>query len=283
MKRNVYLSLACLAFLAVTWGITACSHTPKIYTLPPDAVEEIRSDTGNVGVVVAPYGAERKFRTPAKGVVGGAGRGLVVGAALPVVAGAASPIPGGTIIGLLFVPITAPVGMVYGAVKAVPTKEVEKAEVAIDQAADRLEAFDARGLFQDEIVRLGTERTKLKFIAVPGIGPQRPKEVVAYNQLDIPGIDTILELRLEESGLWGLYTINPSESAFLEIGVQLIRKNDNEVLFEDTVRCASEERRYTEWAENQGQGFYDEVISCIPLLAEKVVDDFFLVFPLKKK
>jgi hypothetical protein len=273
----------CLAFVAVTWGFTGCSHTPEIYSLPPEAVEKVRSNIGNVGVVAAPYKAERKFRMPAKGVVGGAGRGLVVGAALPVAAGAASPIPFGTIIGLLFVPITAPVGMVYGAVKAVPVEEVEKAEVAIDQAADRLEAFDARGLFQDEIVRLGSERTGLKFIALTGIGPKDPEEVVAYDQLDIPGIDTVLEMSLEEGGLWGLYTINPSESAFLEIRVRLIRKNDNEVLLEDTVNCHSEERRYTEWAENQGQDFYDDVISCIPLLAEKVVDDFFLVYPLMKK
>jgi hypothetical protein len=283
MKRNILLSSICLAFATVTWGMTGCSHTPKIYTLPPDAVEKVRSNMVNVGVVIAPYSAERKFRMPAKGVIGGAGRGLVVGAAMPVVAGAASPIPGGTIIGLLLVPITAPVGMVYGTVKAVPAKEVEKAEVAIDQAADRLDAFDTRGLFQDEIVRLGSERTGLKFVALPGIGPKDLKEVVAYDQLDIPGIDTVLELRLEEGGLWGLYTIDPSSSAFLEIRVRLIRKQDNEVLLEDTVECKSEERKYTEWAESEGQDFYDDMISCIPLLAEKVVDDVFLVYPLPKK
>ena len=283
MKRNVYISFTCLAFVAVTWGITGCSHTPQVYTMAPEAVEKVRANIGTVGVVVAPYSAERKFRMPAKGVVGGAGRGLVVGAALPVVAGAASPIPFGSIIGLLFVPITAPVGMVYGAVKAVPAEEVEKAEVAIDQAADRLDAFDTRGLFQEEIVRLGSERTGLKFIALPGIGPKDPKDVVAYDQLDIPGIDTVLELRLEEGGLWGFYTINPSESAFLEIRVRLIRKQDNEALLEDTVNCHSEEKKYTEWAENQGQEFYDDMISCIPLLAEKVVDDFFLVYPIAKK
>jgi hypothetical protein len=283
MKRNVYFSLTYLALVAVILGVTGCSHTPEIYTMPPEELERVRSNIGNVGVVAAPHRAERKFRMPAKGVVGGAGRGLVVGAALPVAAGAASPIPFGTIIGLLFVPITAPVGMVYGAVKAVPAEEVEMAEVAIDQAADRLEVFDARGLFQDEIVRLGSERTGLKFIALAGIGPKDPEEVAAYDQLDIPGIDTVLELRLEEGGLWGLYTINPSSSAFLEIRVRLIRKNDNAILLEDTVNCHSEERRYTEWAENQGQDFYDDMISCIPLLAEKVVDDFFLVYPLLKK
>jgi hypothetical protein len=283
MKRNVCLLLACLAFLCSSWGFAACSHTPEIYTLPPEAVEKVRSHIGNVGVVVAPYKAERKFRMPAKGVVGGAGRGLVVGAALPVAAGLASPIPFGSIIGLLFVPITAPVGMVYGAAKAVPAEEVEGAEVAIDQAADRLEVFDTRGVFQDEIVRLGSERTGLRFVAVSDIGPKDPKEVVPYNQLDMPGIDTVLELSLKEGGLWGLYTINPSSSAFLEIRVRLIAKRDNEVLLEDRVTCASEEKKYTEWAEREGQDFYDDMVACIPLLTEKVVDDFFLVYPLVKK
>ena len=251
--------------------------------MSPDAVEKVRSNFGSVGVVASPYRAERKFRVPAKGVVGGAGRGLVVGAALPVVAGAASPIPGGSIVGLLLVPITAPVGMVYGAVKAVPAEEVDRAEVAIHKAVDRLETIDAGSLFHNEVVRLGSERTGLKFIVVPGIGLQEAKEVVAYDQLDIPGIDTILELNFEEGGLWGLYTIDPPTSAFIEVRARLIRKTDNKVLLDETVSCFSEQRSFNEWAAHEGQGFYDEMISCIPRLADKIVDDFFLVYPLTKK
>lgn len=283
MKRYLYLSLTCFAFVAVTWSITGCSHTPEICTMPPDKVEEIRSNLGNVGVVIAPYRAEQKFRKPAKGVVGGAGRGLVVGAALPVAAGFASPIPFGSIIGLFFVPITAPVGMVYGAVKAVPAEEVEKAEAAIAQANVRLQTYNAEGALCREVVRLGLERTDLKFVSLPGIGPQSSEEFLQYDQLDMEGIDTVLEMRLEEEGLWGLYTIDPASSAFVEIRVRLIRRGDNEILLEDTVYCASEQRKYVEWAADEGQLFYNDIISCIPSLAEKVVADLFLVFPLTKK
>jgi hypothetical protein len=52
----------------------------------------------------------------------------------------------------------------------------------------------------------------------------------------------------------------------------------------ETFFCASEkERTYTEWSQNEGRLFVDEFISCIPELAEKIVDDFFLVYPLSLK
>ena len=64
----------------------------------------------------------------------------------------------------------------------------------------------------------------------------------------------------------------------------MIRAHDNEVMVSETFFCASEkERTYTEWSQNEGRLFVDEFISCIPELAEKIVDDFFLVYPLSLK
>ena len=90
----------------------------------------------------------------------------------------------------------------------------------------------------------------------------------------------MLELRVERGGLWGLYTVKPPSSAFVEIRARLIRMSDNEVLLDDVLFCASEERSYKEWSQNEGRLFLESVVSCMPRLAEKVVDDFFLVYPL---
>lgn len=266
------------------FGLIGCSHTPKIYKMPPGHVEKIRSDLGAIGVTISSYPLKRKINKPAKGVIGGAARGVVIGAATPVVIGAISPIPGGTAMGALVSPYTAVAGIVYGAIKAAPPKEVKKAEASSDRAIARLQAMNLRQSFLAEVVKLGTERTGLKFVPLSGMGPQHPKEVIQYDQKDIPGIDYILELRAESAGLRGLYTIDPPSTAFLEVSAQLIQKHNNEVLISESFICASEvERKYTEWAQNEGQLFVDEFICCLPGLAEKIVDDFFRVYPLSSR
>jgi hypothetical protein len=132
--------------------------------------------------------------------MGGAARGIVIGATTPVVIGAVSPVPGGAVLGVLIAPFTAVAGSVYGAIKAVPTEDVEKAEAAGDKAIARLKRMNIRQTFVDEVVKLGTERTDLKFVTLSGMGPRDPNEVIQYDQMDIRGIDTILELRAETAG-----------------------------------------------------------------------------------
>lgn len=278
------LSVKVLFCFVGLFALAGCSHTPKIYKMPPEQVEKIRSDLGAIGVTISSYPLKRKINKPAKGVIGGAARGLAVGAATPVVIGAVSPVPGGTAVGLLVAPYTAAAGVVYGALKAAPAEDVEKAEAASDRAIARLQEMNLRQSFVAEVVKLGAERTGLKFVPLSGMGPRDPNEVIRYDQMDIPAIDYILELRAETAGLRGLYSIDPPSTAFLEVTARLIRKQNNEVVISETFICASEvERKYTEWAQNEGQLFVDEFICCLPELAEKIVDDYFLVYPLSSR
>jgi hypothetical protein len=277
----VVLVLFCVVGL---FGQAGCSHTPKIYKMPPERVEGIRSDLGAVGVTISSYPLKRKIIKPAKGVLGGAARGVVIGAAMPVAIGAVSPVPGGTAMGALISPYTAAAGMVYGAIKAVPPAEVKKAEAASDRAIARLQEMNLRQSFMAEVVKLGKERTDLMFVPLSDMGPRHPKEVVQYSQMDIPGIYYILELRPQSAGLRGVYSINPPSTAFMEVTARLIRKQNNEVVISEKFICASEvERTYAEWAENDGQLFIDEFLCCLPELAEKIVDDLFLVYPLASR
>ena len=283
-KTIFYLTVTILVGVMAMLGPTGCSLTPKIYMMPPDDLEEIRSSFGSIGVTISSYPLKQETIRPAKGITGGAARGLYVGAATPVVIGAVSPIPGGTILGLLVAPFTAVAGSLYGATKGVPAEDIEKAEAANLQAIDRLRKMNLRQTFIEEVLKLGKERTDLEFVNLPETGPGDPNEVVRYDRIEIRNIDTVLELRIEKTGLQGPYSFDPPSNAFIEVDARLIRTLDNEVVIRETFFCGSEEeRKYLEWAENEGQLFVDEFVTCFPEIAEKIVDDLFLVYPIPSR
>jgi len=275
--------LGIISSVVVVLGLTGCSsRTPKIYKMSPGNLERIRSSIGRVGVTISSYPVERDLKKPAKGITGGAARGFVVGASTPVVIGAVAPVPGGTFIGLLIAPFTAVAGGVYGATKGVPPEDIEKAQAALEQAIDRLKKMNLRQTFIKEVVELGKKRTGREFVKLPESGPKDPKETVRYDQMKFQDIDNVLELRIEEAGLQGPYSFDPPSFAFIEVLVQLVQVEDNEILIDETLFCVSEiDRKYIDWAENEGQFFVDEFVACIPAIAEKIVDDFFLVYPIK--
>jgi hypothetical protein len=283
MKCSLSLKVLFMAFVAGLCALTSCSHTPAIYTKPPNEVEEIRSNIGTVGVVLGSYRPQTEVVRPAKGWWGGVKRGFVTGAATPVVIGLVSPVPGGTLMGVLVAPFTAAAGSVYGASKSLPAEKVDKTEAILNEATTRLRALNLRESFVETVVRLGNERTGWKFVHLPGKGPKARDEVVNYDQLKISGIDAVLEIRIERSGLRGPLSFDPPSSAFLELRSRLIRLTNNEVVYEETLSCVSDDRTFAEWADNEGEPFIDAFVLCVPRLAEKVVDDFFLVYPITSR
>ena len=282
IARGLSIILSSLFAIAMAFfGPTGCSLTPNIYKMPGDELEEIRSSVGSIGVTISSYPVKQKIVKPAKGVIGGARRGIAFGAAAPVAIGFVSPVPGGTILGLIVAPFTAVAGGVYGTTKGVPVQDVEKAEAAGLQAIERLKYMNLRQVLGEEIVNLGNEKTGIAFVNLPETGPGDPKEVVRYDQMALPDIDMVLELRAEKGGLWGLYSFDPPSTVYVEVKVRLIRARDNQVFISETFYCDSaEERTYLQWAENEGQLLVDEFVRCVPKIAEKVIDDLFRVYPI---
>ena len=282
-KKILFPSVTILVGVVVVLGLTGCSsRTPNIYKMDPGNLERIRYNIGRVGVTISSYPVKRDIKKPAKGITGGMARGIVVGASTPVVIGAIAPVPGGTFIGLLIAPFTAVAGGVYGATKGVPPEEIEKAQAALDQAIDRLKTMNLRQTFINEVVKLGENRTGREFVKLPESGPKDPNEAVRYDQMKFQDIDNVLELRIEKAGLLGPYTFDPPSFAFIKVLVQLVQVEDNGILIDETLFCVSAvDRKYIDWAENEGQFFVDEYVACISEIAEKIVDDFFLVYPIK--
>lgn len=279
-KGNFPVAISILAVLIGPLGLPGCSHTPAVYKMEPREVGGIRSDINTVGVVLAPYPAQVEAVLPARGWWGGAKRGFVAGATAPVVISLFVPVPGGRVIGLLVAPFTAVAGSVYGAFKALPAETVEGTEAVLKEAAVRMRGMNLQEEFLETVLKTGNERTGWKFVPLPDKGPKERKEVVHYDPQDIPGIDSILEIRKEKAGLRGFLRMNPPSSAFLELRSRLIRVSDNRILLEETLSCESEERLFERWGEDGGRLFIDAFRSCIGPLAEKVVEDFFLVRPI---
>jgi hypothetical protein len=179
-------------------------------------------------------------------------------------------------------PICALSGGIYGSFTAVPSQEVENAQIMLEIATDKLRLMDFREVFLNRMVALGNDRTTPKFVVWPDEKPTSADRGVAeHRDPFIEPIDTHLVVSVEKSGLRGMYSIDPPTNVFLQIRVQLIRVKDDSVLLDERFTCASdEERMFLDWAADGGVHLIDEFKSCVPELAEKIVDDFFRVYPM---
>lgn len=272
------LLVAVLVFLG-------CAQTPHIYTMQPSELENIRSEISTIGVYLSPEPLKTEVLLPAKGFWGGVKRGIVVGAAMPVMIGFVSPIPGGTFLGLLFSPIGALIGGVYGATTAVPAREVEHAEVMLEIAADNLRRMRLRDSFVQRLIDLGNARTNLKFVAWRE-GPEvfNRRNAAQRSNPSPDSIDARLAVRTDRSGLRGMYSIDPPTDIFLQVQVQLIIVRGNVVLLDEMFTCASDqERTFKDWTDQGGVVLIKEFESCLLELSEKIVDDFFRVYPIEWK
>lgn len=269
-----------LGLLMISGG---CAQTPTLYVMEPTAIEAVRSEISIIGVSLSPELSETDVLLPAKGVWGGMKRGIVYGAALPVMLGFVSPMPGGTYLGLLVSPFSAIVGGIHGVSTAVPAEEVEYAELMLEIAADNIRQMNLREKFVKSVIDLGNARTTIQFVAWPEApAASRTGGMTKQSGLTPVSIDARLEIRVEETGLRGTYSIDPPMDTFMRIHVRLIRSKDNATLLDEHFTCASdEERTFGDWADHDGADLVDEFKACVPELAEKIVDDFFRVYMFK--
>lgn len=275
------LPVRILVLVMMIIALIGCStRTPKIYTMPVNDLEMIRTNIKRIGVTVSSYKVKVEIDKPAEGVSGGIKRGVVTGAAIPVMVGLVSPVPGGTFIGALIAPVTAIAGGIYGATKGVPTDIIKEADTVIKQSLEQLREKKIRKSIVQTVVEYGNSYTDYSFVNLSDIGPTKSESIVRYDQLVQKDIDTVLELKIEKIGLKGYYSFNPPSFTFIELYARLIRRSDNQLLIEEKLYCTNVvPNTYQEWAANNGALFVKEFENCVPKIAQKVVDDLFLVYP----
>jgi hypothetical protein len=91
-------------------------------------------------------------------------------------------------------------------------------------------------------------------------------------------VDAVLDLSEGRAGLKGEYRIDPPSVAFAETDARL-RSPAGDTLLEETIFCSGEERSYVEWGAGDGAAFAATMQACVDAIAEKAVDDFFLLYP----
>jgi hypothetical protein len=274
--KAALLGLA-LSVIAPTPG---CVDVPAVYEMRPEVLEVRRGSIHSVGVVIATYPPASKQVRPGRGVLGGAWRGMVRGAMLPILIGFVSPVPGGTLMGAFLAPFTAIIGATYGAFISVSGKKIDQAKHTLALAEQQL----AKDLLVDrlraDVISAGVG-SGIEFVGLPQLGPRQPGEELAYDEFGLAPLDVVLEIRVERLGLTGRWSINPPTRSYLELVARVYRVSDNLLVFDESMLCSSEvERPFTEWAQGDGVAFLDQANACIPELAEKVVSDLFLVYPL---
>ena len=91
-------------------------------------------------------------------------------------------------------------------------------------------------------------------------------------------IDTVLELKVSMLGLIGPWTIDPPLSFTMRIGTRLIRVVDGTELHTQELTYVGPSRVFTAWAANEAEAFRRSLEQSVRALAEKAVEEVFLLY-----
>ena len=268
MWRLLFVAL----LLAVIGG---CAQKRYDNVLPPPPTEDQRAGFGTVGLTSARFTPEISFRLPAKGSVEGAQRGAALGAAVPIAIGAGTHIPYALAAGIVLAPVGAVFGTVVGAAVALPAEQVEKAEAVLKGAlsprhietamADAMREFMRREAKLPVVFAKGLEGRTDSGGAVSGAGTRR-------------WVDTMVELKVTMVGLIGPWTINPPLSFTMRIATKVIRVADGTELHAQELTYMGPPMVFTAWAANEAEAFKKALDPAVRALAEKAVEEVFLLY-----
>jgi hypothetical protein len=162
--------------------------------------------------------------------------------------------------GTFLAPVGALVGAVVGAASAEPAAKVEEKEAAFRVAMEELKVPET---FRRCVADRLPERT-----STPGgrVSSDEPAS-------------TILEVDVEQFGLdgWGL-EINPSLRFVLTERTRLIRASDGTELYGHWLTYRGQFRPLDDWASQNGARLRKEAVRACRELAERLVDEVFLVY-----
>jgi hypothetical protein len=199
---------------------------------------------------------------------------------MPVVVGFVSPVPGGTALGVLVAPFTALAGAAYGGFAGVSGGHMDRAGEELLRIESELIGEQLGARLREELLRAGAG-TGLRWELVDPAQVPEPGGTRAYNGLGLAPLDAVLEVHVERIGLTGRWSVDPPIRSFADVTARVYLVPSGELVFDERVRCGSEVTKpYVEWAKENGAAFQAEFSASIPELAEKIVEDLFLFYPL---
>ena len=243
-----------------------CAHAPPS--------EQVRAELGAIGVVSARFLPKVVVSTPAKGQADGASRGAELAAEGMVLGGIGTAGPFGLLLGIMLVPVAAPIGYVVGRSKAESAEKVDKTEAALTNVLTDLRIQET---MRDHFLRVAREQTRHPFVVFEEQGPTTPDEELSYASLAGKGIDTVLEISVLNFGLRGPWSINPPLTFFMTLRTRLIRTVDGEVVYVATQRHKGKKLKFVNWATNDAQPLREDFDRCYKNLPEGIVNKLFFL------
>lgn len=262
--------------IALIWQV-GCA--PSTYQIPPPLSENIRAKLGTVGIVSARFLPKAEFQIP-MGKGSATAHGALEGFLTPFQGGGSAgggDYGGGAIVILALLPIFTVGGTVIGAVKGVPEEKRKEAETALTNAIAELKIQET---MRNHVLNTAKEQTRHSIFIIEDQDPDAPDKEVNYRFLANKGIDTVLEITVPAFGLVGMKEINPPLNFFMTMHTKLVSTSNNVVLYERDFIYRSGYRKFTEWAANNAQPFVESFEHAYQSLAEKIVEEIFLVYDL---
>lgn len=161
---------------------------------------------------------------------------------------------------------------------AEPAVRVEEREAAAREivAAQRIQDD-----FRDRVAAIGRDLTPQTLTVLADRGPSDAAERPDYRSLSREGIQTVLEVRLESVTLeGGEMPIDPPLWLVMIVNTRLVRTDDNAELYANSLTYTGQKgRTLAEWV-GGSEVFRDELDRTYAILAEKIVEEVFLILPL---
>ena len=270
--RRAVVLLASVAVLAGCAGPTTTS-----LLLPPPPGEDIRS--GLTKVAIASGRFPPKFEIvdgPAKGAGQGAARGALLGAAYTI-GGASLAGPIGLVASTFLVPVGAVGGSIVGGVTAEPAAKVEERVAAV---ARSLSPRTIQNDLVNRVAETGREQTSGAFTVMAETSAVTLNGRAEYRSLVEDGISTVLEISVIELALRGRTAeIDPSLNLAMTVKTRLLRTADDAELYKSSLTYSGGRgRTLAEWLDD-GALLRAEIDRATEIVAEKIVDEVFLVVP----
>jgi hypothetical protein len=199
-NRSLFSALS--SFCVILILLSGCATTNLHYISSP-VPEEVKKQIRHVLIVPAKFEPQIHYHTFAKGRDVGGVQGIAVGGL--VGAGAGVLAAGYSVIGIFFLPyfvaggavIGVTAGGIAGALGSVPREKAKEIEEAADNALVKL---DCQGTLAEFVYMAGNDLTDYKYTISKEIGPDSQEEIPDYCNLNLEGINIILEVRVISLG-----------------------------------------------------------------------------------
>lgn len=138
-----------------------------------------------------------------------------------------------------------------------------------------VQGIQTQGDFRDRVVAIGRSRTPHTLTVLADRGPTAVDERPDYRSLSQEGIQTVLEVVIEETCLFSDVNGKPLLFLCMTVNTRLVRTVDNAEIYAKSRAHLSDVRTLTEWIDGP-EGFRNELDRIYLEIAEKIVNDVFL-------